>query len=163
MHRLAARHEIALVYLRASDEPPLDAQLTPELAHAEEIEYATRRSATDRIHGAARDNRAGGSLGHRGRVMTYAANPMAYFAVHRTRRQEGSMGPRPRARGAHTGATCCALGGMAVTSPVRDRACSAQFSASHGERCRSIPSGIDPSAVPLAASAGAHRQPRSAP
>jgi hypothetical protein len=37
LHRLAARHEIALVYLRASDKPSLDAQLAPELAHAEEI------------------------------------------------------------------------------------------------------------------------------
>jgi hypothetical protein len=42
MHRLAARHEIALVYLRASDEPPLDAQLAPELV-------MPRRSRTRRV------------------------------------------------------------------------------------------------------------------
>ena len=55
LHRLAARHEIALVYLRASDEPTLEAELTAELAHAEEFAYAAAASGDERVRGLVRD------------------------------------------------------------------------------------------------------------
>jgi hypothetical protein len=162
MHRLAARHEISLVYLRSrmSRRWVLNSGRGWLMARR----WRTRRVDPLATESTGRQRRqAGGSLGQRRRVMTYAANPMAYFAVHRTRRQEGSMGPPPHARCPHAGATSCALGGAAFTSPVPNRALSDGFSAAHRERWTSIPSGIDPSAVPLGASTGAYRQPRSAP
>ncbi len=55
LHRLAVRHEIALLCLRASAEPPIDEQLVTELAHVEEIVYPGGASANGPIRGLVRD------------------------------------------------------------------------------------------------------------
>jgi glycosyltransferase involved in cell wall biosynthesis len=55
LHRLSERNQIALLYLRAPNEPPVDELLATRLVRAEEIGYASR--GTSRLH------RIGGIVG----------------------------------------------------------------------------------------------------